>query len=476
LATLFNSRAAARVGIEQARTLAHADRIADGIDAQVARIWARILRQLATKPLPVDTRGKVAGWLRDIYALTLHGLSNGMKDIAHASHARTIDTLIADVPQVALAVALASHASLSSPLQESRKLTEPQRRQVEAQLFPALSAERVTNIVMQPTNGMTWNARIARISGLAPPEQLAALVVQGMAQGQTVDRMARIMLPAVQGVRTSARRIARTEGMRVAHEARMTAYDGLGDLVIGYQIHATMDWRVRPHHAARNGTVYLKNPKPGQPSTAHMPRPPLEEDGTVAHNCRCYLTPVLEVDPEIESDPAAKALFTDNDHKLVPDPVAYDDWFATASDQERRWAVGARRLATVTNKLKPGESLSWAHFLDPNTGTLLPLKRLQAETPKRQEIRIGKVEDVIAQRRELAVQVARFGYLAPPAEAPRAQPTPAQAPVTTTAAVAKLQSPTTPKQKGKPAKAAKRPLALKRTPAKPKAKQRRKPR
>lgn len=468
MATLFNSRAAARVGIEQARTLAHADRIADDIDAKVARIWARILRLMAAKPLPVDARSKIAGWLRDIYALTLSGLADGMKDIAHTSHARTTATLMNDAPQAALAVALS--------LNESRQLTKRQRRQVEKQLFPPLDDHAVAAIVHRPTNGMSWQARISRISGLAPPEHLAALVVQGISQGQTLDRMARMMLPCVQDVRTSARRIARTEGMRVAHEARMTAYDGLGDLVIGYQIHATMDWRVRPHHAARNGTVYYKQPKAGQHSTAHMPRPPLEEDGTVAHNCRCYLTPVLSVDPDIENDPAAKALFTDNDHKLVPDPVTYDEWFRTASDQERRWAVGARRLATVTNKLKPGESLSWAHFLDPNTGTLLPLKRLQAETPKRQEIRIGKVEDVIAQRRELAVQVARFGYLAPSPEAPQAEPTPTPAPITTTAAVAKLQSPTTPKQKGKPAKAAKRPLAPKRTPAKPKAKQRRKPR
>lgn len=459
MATLFNSRAAAKVGIEQARTLAHADRIADGIDSQVARIWARILRLMAAEPLPLDATARIARCLRDIYAMTLNGLAYGMQDIARTSHSRTVNTLLDDAPQAALAIALS--------LQEARQLTGPQRRQVQAQLFPALSAERTAQIVMQPTNGMTWNARIARISGLAPPEQLAALVVQGISQGQTLDRMARMILPSVQNVRTSARRIARTEGMRVAHEARMTAYDGLGDLVIGYQIHATMDWRVRPHHAARNGTVYYKQPKPGQPSVARMPRPPLEEDGTVAHNCRCYITPVLDVDPDIERDPAAKALFTDNDHKLVPDPVTYSDWFASASDQERRWAVGARRLATITNKLKPGESLSWAHFLDPNTGTLLPLERLQAETPKRQENRIGKVEDVIAQRRELTAQVFRFGYLSPPDELPEPEatpiipPAPIAAPTIATAEIPKLVAPSkvlakapAPKKRAKPTKRA----------------------
>lgn len=470
MATLFNSRAAAQVGIEQARTLAHADRIADTIDAQVGRVWGRILRLMAARPLPLDATDKIAGWLREVYSLTLHRLADGMAGIARASHARTTNTLLDDTPQAALAVALS--------LREARQLTEPQRRQVQAQLFPALPADRVTQIVMQPTNGMTWNARIARISGLAPPEQLAALVVQGMSQGQTVDRMARMILPSVQRVRTSARRIARTEGMRVAHEARMTAYDGLGDLVIGYQIHATMDWRVRPHHAARNGTIYYRNPGPGQPSTAQMPRPPLEADGSVAHNCRCYLTPVLSVDPDIENNPAAKALFTDNDRKLVPDPVTYADWFATASDQERRWAVGARRLATVTAQLKPGEQLTWSHFLEPTTGALLPLQRLQGETQKRRQTRIGRVDDVIAQRRELTVQASRFGYLIPPDELPEPETppiiSPTPPPSTPAPAPSKLPPLVKAPVKAKPVAPAKRRKPIKKPKSKAKPAQRRK--
>lgn len=399
------------MGVNQARTLAHADEVADGIDAKVVKLWKRALRLIALKPLPVDARTQLGAILREIQTLTVKGLDAGLRQIAKRAHTAAREEVLAEAPRAVIATALTLAAPARPDLTEARRLNPEQRAQVEAQLFPALDHDETTAIIARPTNGLTWQARIAAQSALAPPEQLANIVIQGISQGQTIQAMARTMLPAVQGVRTSARRVARTEGMRVAHEARMDCYSGLGDLVAGYQIHATMDWRVRPHHAARNGTVYYVRPKPGQQSTTHMPRPPLEEDGTVAHNCRCYLTPVLDVDPDIENNPAARALFADNDHKLVQDPNVYSDWFATASDQERRWAVGARRLSAITAGLPAGQAPTWAHFIDPTTGQLLQLERLTAETPARREARMARVAEVLAERERLARQVQRFGYL-----------------------------------------------------------------
>lgn len=411
MGSILNSRISARVGVNQARTLAHADAIADGIDAKVVRLWKRALRLIALKPLPVDVRTQLGAILRKIQTLAIKGLDKGLREIVKQAHTAAREEVLAEAPRAVIATALTLAAPARPDLTEARRLNPEQRAQVEAQLFPALDHDETTAIITRPTAGTTWQARIAAQSGLAPPEQLANIVIQGISQGQTIQAMARTMLPAVQGVRTSARRVARTEGMRVAHEARMDCYAGLGDLVAGYQIHSTMDWRVRPHHAARNGTVYYVRPKPGQQSTAHMPRPPLEEDGTVAHNCRCYLTPVLDVDPDIESNPAARALFVDNDHKLVQDPNVYSDWFANASDQERRWAVGARRLSAITAGLPAGQAPTWAHFIDPTTGQLLQLERLTAETPARREARMARVAEVLAERERLARQVQRFGYL-----------------------------------------------------------------
>lgn len=410
---LANSRMAAKVGIQQARALVQADAIADQIDAKVLRLWNRLLRLLALKVPRPGTQEQIAAILREITQSAITSIDKGLESLARQGHQQAIADAMATAPQAAISLALQQNNPGPPDLTEAR-LSPEQRAQVEAQLFEPLPADEVARIIYAPSAGTSWNARLAAQTRLAPPDQLAALVAMGMAQGQTVQQLANTLGPAVQGVRTSARRVARTEGMRVSHAARLQAFDDLGDMVIGYQIHATMDWRVRPAHAARNGNIYYKNPKPGQLSITEMPNPPMEADGTVAFNCRCYLSPVLEVADHIENDPAAKALFTGNDKKLIPDPVTYAEWWQTATDQEKRWAVGTRRLATVT-KMAKGRPVEWADFLNPETGQLLPVDQLKGETPSERQARVDKVDEVIQQRRELAVQVSRFGYVPPEA-------------------------------------------------------------
>lgn len=422
---MANSRMAAKVGIQQARALVQADSIGDAIDRKVLRLWQQILAILRQKVPQPDTQARLAQLLREMAQRALNGIDDGLERLAKSVHAGAISDVIDTAPKAALSLALQRQNPGPPGLVEAR-LSPEQRAQVEAQLFDPLSTEETDRIVYAPSAGTSWNARIAAQTRLAPPDQLAAIVTQQMAAGSTIDQMARTMAPAVQGVRTSARRVARTEGMRVAHAARLAAFEDLGDMVVGYQIHATMDWRVRPAHAARNGTIYYRNPRPGQPSMAEMPNPPMEADGTVAFNCRCYLSPVLDVDPAIENDPAAKALFTNNDKKLIPDPVTYSEWYQTASEQEKRWAVGTRRLATMRRKLD--REPTWSDFLHPETGQLMPVDELKAESAAQQETRASNVDDVIQQRREMTVQVSRFGYV-PPEVKPVTPPPPPPPPV-----------------------------------------------
>jgi SPP1 gp7 family putative phage head morphogenesis protein len=410
---LASSRIAAKVGIQQAKTLVMADAIADKIDAKIMRLWNQLLRLLALKVPKPDTQFKIAALLRQVTETALTGIDDGLGEIARQGHAQAIADAVATAPQSGLSLAL-QKANPERPVFTEARLSPEQRAQVEAQLFDPLTTSQVDKIVYAPSAGTSWNARLAAQTRLAPPDQLAALVTMGMAQGQTVQQLANTLGPAVQGVRASARRVARTEGMRVSHAARLTAFDELGDMVVGFQIHATMDFRVRPAHAARNGQIYYKKPKDGQLSITEMPNPPMEADGTVAFNCRCYLSPVLTVAEHIENDPAAKALFTGNDKKLIPDPVTYSEWFDTATEQERKWAVGTRRLAAV-KKIKGAAPLAWADFLNPDTGQLLPVDALKGETAAQRQGRIDQVDEVIQQRRDLSVQVGRFGYVPPEA-------------------------------------------------------------
>ena len=140
-----------------------------------------------------------------------------------------------------------------------------------------------------------WRRRLGALTSLAPPDVVAALVAAGVQRGDHPYDIARDILPAVNNYKVSARRTARTAGMYVAHEAELRTHEQLGDLVKGYQIHATLDSVTRPEHRRRDGTIYYRNPAPGQLGFDKMPRPPAEVDGTLAFNCRCWLSPILDV-------------------------------------------------------------------------------------------------------------------------------------------------------------------------------------
>jgi hypothetical protein len=138
------------------------------------------------------------------------------------------------------------------------------------------------------------------------PHELAAQIAGGMSQGISQRDLAKSIAPYLDGSRMRAARAARTFGIHVAHSAQVNAWEGLGDLVIGYKIHSTKNPcpPSRPWHQARDGTIYYLNPKRGQKGMAQCPHPPMEADdpkerpaGTpwIAWNCLCWLSPVLSV-------------------------------------------------------------------------------------------------------------------------------------------------------------------------------------
>ena len=165
-------------------------------------------------------------------------------------------------------------------------------------ILPAPPQHVISSIVF----GTDWMERIESLSRLAAPDMLASVVSYGLAQGKTQQEIARDLLPIVGNVRSSARRIARTEGVRVGHEVQMAAWDELGTMVVGYTLHHSANPAQRWWHADRDGRTYWRNPGPGQDGLEKMPRPPMEPEdpserppGTpqVAPNCLCALTPIL---------------------------------------------------------------------------------------------------------------------------------------------------------------------------------------
>ena len=109
-----------------------------------------------------------------------------------------------------------------------------------------------------------WAKRFASLTRLALPGTLAAAIARGTLELKHPYEIARDIRPLVQNVQVSARRIARTECLRIAHTVQMDTYEKLGDMVIGYQVHAVLDSRTRPAHRERDGFIYYKNPKGDQ--------------------------------------------------------------------------------------------------------------------------------------------------------------------------------------------------------------------
>jgi SPP1 gp7 family putative phage head morphogenesis protein len=408
---ILASRLAARIGTTQPKQTMRADKIALAIDRWVDSAMKRVQRIIDERP--PNMAFELAATIRNMIAQSVRIMDAGLGAVARAAHADTVAKIMQTMPTASLGLIVQRRAKIrpaNGKLME-RKATPDEADQIERMLFPPMEPTTAERIVRAPSAGTSWQARMTQLTRLAAPVDVANLVAGWAASGQPPATLERALRPVVQGVRSTSRRVARTEGQRVANAARMEAYAGMDDVIAGYQIHGTMDSRTRPHHAARNGMIFWKAPPPGQPGLSQCPHPPMESDGTVAHNCRCWLTPVLTVDDDIKNDPAAQQLFTNHEANLIPDPTVYSDWFASTDRTQQRYAVGARRLNAILQSLQPGEVASWAHFINPKTGKLIDHKTLVAETPAARKARIAAVNAMLAERRELVRQVSKFGFV-----------------------------------------------------------------
>lgn len=279
------------------RALARADRAALRAGAAVRRAWAGLLAILRPDDRPPWHVAYPAAreLFRGLVPAAVRAVASGLADQARWAYKGHARDLARALPRGVLLAALARRRlralredlDFFDLLWPFRGAGSVSNTNVLDLLFPPPSEQQVFAIVF----ATGWQLRLA--SKLATPEALAQTVATGLVLGQSPPEIARQLLPVVQGVESAARRIARTEGLRVAGEMQLRCSEQLGDLVIGQRVRATLDVNTRPAHRARDGQAYYARPGPGQQGYDRMPRPPLEADGTVAWNCRCYLTPIL---------------------------------------------------------------------------------------------------------------------------------------------------------------------------------------
>lgn len=273
-------------------------------------------------------------------------------------------------------------------------------------LFPAPSRDRVSEILRSGYNGQGWVDHLKGLSGkIADFNQLADQVALGMSRGENVQQLAKRITPQVGGIATSAQRVARTEGLRVSQEMQRASWSQIDDITVGSQVIATLDQFTRPEHAARHGTIYYKNPQPGQKSIDEAPQTPDQP------NCRCYLTPVLAPPVDIQQNPELAAQW-ESPEGTIPDPATYDQWFAAQDEETQRQAVGGRRYDAIASRLQDDRAPEWSDFIDPD-GKLLAASRLKDEDAFRRAERKAAVTAEINRRGEWFRQVAAKGFVTP---------------------------------------------------------------
>ena len=163
---------------------------------------------------------------------------------------------------------------LAAPLRGPGLTDASQREAIADMLFEPPSEATILRLLNRGPD--PWFVQLDRATRLASPEALAQVIGTQYALGKSQREIAKALLPVVDGVRVSARRIARTEGVRIGHALQMHAHDALGDLVIGYTLRKSIVPDSRPWHIARDGQEYYRHPGPGQKGYYQMPHPPEE--------------------------------------------------------------------------------------------------------------------------------------------------------------------------------------------------------
>lgn len=324
----------------QGRATLNANRLARTIDAIYRRRWAAFLKT----PTPLLFGPEMQAEIR-------RAILNGLWDQAATSWNVTGRAVLRGIPAVALLaihkrfdqVAGALVKEAESFGVEITKAAGPTTSKAISPLFAPPTSAQAMGLLLEPFNGKSW---VQRLSTAAPDlNALAVEIANGLSLGRSRQQIATSILPLINGDRTRAMRIARTEVHRVNVTTQMRSLtQALGDGIVGWRYTATLDSRTRPEHAAMDGHVFKRGEE----------KPALPWDP----NCRCCYQPemaawedlgVPKSMADVLDEPfggraskqwnAAKGAF---EGAPVRTDQVYDDWFNAQSSDTKREIVGAK--------------------------------------------------------------------------------------------------------------------------------------
>lgn len=295
---LHNSRLTAHLEHRQVEVVLQSARVARYVSA---RVLGPIVLSIEAK----DTRSTLVALFQRLPTIARDATMKALADVQKSSRRTAIAAVLKSLPPSYLALAFLRHRA-SRRLREDRedaagmlamaarnvglkasdmagRLREPSadplseaeaKREFARRLFPPAFESDAREHLATMLRAVNWNPDPAR----ADPEKLADIVALGHSEGKSARKILQDLMPAVDGVRSSAARVARTWTLFIAHEEQMKVNEELGDLLVGYQLRATISHTSRSWHAARHGRLYFSAPGPGQDGYYKMPRPPLEPE------------------------------------------------------------------------------------------------------------------------------------------------------------------------------------------------------
>lgn len=364
-------RLAVRGFAMQVEALARSSTAADEADKIVRNLWSNLLTMLKSADSPAkasrlyDSIKRLLSPL-SVDLITIIGRTAeeaGMK--AHAAQAAALaDNIPPEVmrsywrPGIS-GIGPRGPVDMTIPFRMLPR--DEQKAAFQSLILPGPTKKQVQDVVYQSG----WAQRLSTQTSLADPHRIAVTVANNLSRGQSIRDLASDLLPIFDGIKSSARRVARDESMHAAHHFQQQAWNQVDDLIIGYQVNAVLDDRTRPAHRVRNGQKYYKHPKAGQMGMDECPHPPREsvKDGSAwAYNCRCFLTPIMVIDAH-----------TDNPLTLPVAPLdrTYTaNWFDAQNATIKRTAAGSTRYQLAKERL--GREPTWFDLTNA-AGDLLPI-------------------------------------------------------------------------------------------------------
>lgn len=308
--------------VEKVQELLHNAYIASAIRADdlartcreiVIEQWAEILQIAADKPSAAATHSRTTAAIRKATERVIAAMAHGFGRIAAASASESDAALRAGIPQGTLAAAGLLEAEDDELLTELTRDPikdwpggKPRPLPPDPGPAPKVHYTDKREAFVTPAKAQAiirrgkYRERMERWSGkITDKKTVSSLIAAGVGQGRSLKQIAADIEPHVQGLSSSAMRIARTEAARIHNEIAEENFKKYEGIIAGYRVTNPLDDVTRPDHRTRaseknerggRGRIYwVKEHAPKGAKYYADDRPELPDEP----NCRCTYVPVL---------------------------------------------------------------------------------------------------------------------------------------------------------------------------------------